>query len=94
MVASYSTVLESSRDSHVGAWWTEFEIVIAETEWYPVLFTKILNGYRPKLQQTFDKSSIFSYACRDHSIVIVPAGQVANATGHRRFSEDSDAKLQ
>ena len=60
--ASDSLVLNTSRDADVGAWW--FEIVIAETEWDPVLFTKILNDCRPKLQQTLDQSSIFSYACR------------------------------
>ena len=54
-----------------------FETVIARTEWDPVLFTKILNDCRPKLHQTLDKSSIFSYACREHSTVIVQARQVA-----------------
>ena len=60
--------------TNVGAWW--FEIENAETEWDPVIFMKLLNDSRPKLQQTLDKSSIFLYACRDHSTVIVPAGQV------------------
>ena len=48
-------------------------------QWDPVLFTKILNDCRPKLQQTLDKSSIqvFSYPCREHSTILVPAGQVA-----------------
>ena len=72
VVASDSFVLETSRDAIVGAWW--FETVIAGTEWDPVLFTKILNDCRPKLQQKLDKSSIFSCACRDHSTIIVPAG--------------------
>ena len=56
---SDSLVLETSRDRevYVGAWW--FETVIAGTEWDPVLFTKILNDCRPKLQQALDKSSIF-----------------------------------
>ena len=76
--ASDSLVLErveTSRDASVGAWW--FETVIAGTEWDPVLFTKILNDCRPKLHQTLAKSSIFSYACREHGTIIVPAGQVA-----------------
>ena len=77
VVASDSRVLETSpgRQVYVGAWW--FETVIAGTEWDPVLFTKILNDCRPKLHQTLDKSSIFSYACREHSTVIVQARQVA-----------------
>ena len=77
MVASDSRVLETSpdREVYVGAWW--FETVIAGTEWDPVLFTKILNDCRPKLHQTLAKSSIFSYACREHGTIIVPAGQVA-----------------
>jgi len=78
VVASDSLVLErveTSRDASVGAWW--FETVIAGTEWDPVLFTKILNDCRPKLHQTLAKSSIFSYACREHGTIIVPAGQVA-----------------
>ena len=75
VVASDSLVLETSQDAILGAWW--FETVIAGTEWDPVLFTKILNDCRPKLHQTLDKSSIFSYACREHSTIIVPAGQVA-----------------
>ena len=77
VVASDSRVLETSRDRevYVGAWW--FETVIAGTEWDPVLFTKILNDCRPKLHQTLAKSSIFSYACREHGTIIVPAGQVA-----------------
>ena len=75
VVTSDSLVLETSRDVIVGAWW--FETVIAGTEWDPVLFTKILNDCSPKLHQTLDKSSIFSYACREHGTIIVPAGQVA-----------------
>ena len=75
VVASDSLELESSRDACVGAWW--FETIIAGTDWDPVLLTKILKDCKPKLQQTLDKSSIFSYSCRDHSSVIVPAGQVA-----------------
>ena len=77
VVASDSLVLESSRDCYVGAWWFETVIASAGTEWDPVLLTKILYDCMPKLQQTLEKSSIFSYACRDHSTVIVPAGQVA-----------------
>ena len=75
VVASDSLVLETSRDAGVGAWW--IETVIAGTEWDSVLFTKILNDCRPKLHQTLAKSSIFSYACREHGTIIVPAGQVA-----------------
>ena len=74
VVSSDSLVLKTSRDANVGVWW--FETVIAGTEWDTVFFMKILNDYRPKLQQTPNKSSIFSYACRDLSTVIVPAGQV------------------
>ena len=62
-------------DASVGAWW--FETVIAGTKWDPVLFTKKLNDCRPKLHQILDKSSIFSYAYREHCTIIVPAGQVA-----------------
>ena len=75
VVASDSLVLESSRDCYVGSWW--FETVIAGTDWDPVLLTKRLYDCRPKLLQTLEKSSIFSYGCRDHRTVIVPAGQVA-----------------
>ena len=77
VIASDYLVLETSRDRevYVGAWW--FETVIAGIEWDPVLFTKILNNCWPKLQQTLDKSSIFSYACREHNTMLVPAGQVA-----------------
>ena len=38
---------------------------------------KVLIHCRPKLQQALHKSSIFSYAHREHSTIIVPAGQVA-----------------
>ena len=77
VVAPDYLVLETSRDReiYVGAWW--FETVIAGTEWDQVLFTKILNDCWPKLQYTLDKSSIFWYACREHSTMLVPAGQVA-----------------
>ena len=77
VVASDSLVLETSRDASVGEW---FETVMAGTEWdpvEPVLFTKISNDCRQQLHQTLDKSSIFSYACREHGTTIVPAGQVA-----------------
>ena len=35
------------------------------------------NDCMPKLKQTLEKSSIFSYACRDHSTVVFPAARVA-----------------
>ena len=43
----------------------------------PALFTKILNDCRERLQPTLNKSNIFSYACREHSTVLVPERQVA-----------------
>ena len=75
MIASDSLALNTSRDAHVGTWWVE--TVIVGIEWDQALFTKILNDCRERLQQTLDKSSIFSYACREHSTVLVDAGQVA-----------------
>ena len=74
-IASDSLSLNSSRDAHIGTWW--FETVIVGTEWDPALFTKILNDCRERLQPTLNKSSIFSYACREHSTVLVATGQVA-----------------
>ena len=50
---------QTSWDAHVGA--SLFETVIAGTEWDPALFTKVLNDCRPKLPQTLNKSSTFSY---------------------------------
>ena len=75
MIASDSLALNTARDAHVGTWWVE--TVIVGIEWDQALFTKILNDCRERLQQTLDKSSIFSYACREHSTVLVDAGQVA-----------------
>ena len=79
VIASDSLALNNSRDAHVGAWW--FEKVIVGTEWDPALFVKILNDCREGRQQTLNKSSIFSYACREHSYchstVLVATGQVA-----------------
>ena len=59
-----------------GTWW--FETVNVGTEWDPALFMKILNDCRERLQLTLNKSSIFSYACREHSTasVLVAAGEV------------------
>ena len=74
-IASDSLSLNSSRDSHIETWW--FETVIVGTEWDLALFTKKLNDCRERLQLTLNKSSIFSYACREHSTVLVAAGQVA-----------------
>ena len=74
-IASDSFALNTPRDAHVGTWW--FETVIVGTAWDPALFTKILNDCRERLQPTLNKSSIFSYACREHSTVLVATGQVA-----------------
>ena len=75
MIVSDSLALYTSQEAHVGAWWVE--TVIVGTEWDPALFTKILNDCRERLQLTLNKSSIFSYACRKHSTVLVAAGQMA-----------------
>ena len=74
-IESDSLSLNSSPDAHIGTW--RFETVIVGTEWNQALFTKTLNNGRERLQQTLNKSSIFSYACREHSTVLVAAGQVA-----------------
>ena len=74
-IAADSLSLNSSRDAHIGTWW--FETVIVGTEWDPALFTKKLNDCRERPQPTLNKSSIFSYACREHSTVLVAAGQLA-----------------
>ena len=51
------------------------------TEWEPALFLKILNDCRERLQQTLNKFSIFSHACREHSTVVcAPAGSAATPT--------------
>ena len=81
MIASDSLALNASgsRDANVGTWW--FETVIVGTESDPALFAKIfLNDCREWLQPTLNKSSLFSYACREHSTVLsvlVSTGQVA-----------------
>ena len=80
VIVSDSLALNTSRDAHVGTWWFETVIQgIVGTEWDPgpALFTKILNDCRERLQPTLNKSSIFSYACREHSTVLVATGQVA-----------------
>ena len=74
-IASDSLSLNSSQDARIGTWW--FETVIVGTEWDPAVFTKKLNDCGERLQPTLNKSSIFSYACREHSTVLVAAGQVA-----------------
>ena len=79
-IASDSLSLDSSQDARIVTWW--FETVIVGTECQrmgPGCFTKKLNDCRERLQPwpTLNKSSIFSYACREHSTVLVAAGQVA-----------------
>ena len=78
VIVSDCFALNTSRDAgthNVGTWW--FETVIVGTEWDLALFTKKLNDCRERLQPTLNKSSIFSYACREHSTVLVATGQVA-----------------
>ena len=70
VVSSDFLVPETSRDAYVGAWW--FETVIAGTEWDPVLFTKILNDCRPKLQQIrHSTSSTFSHMDAENTALLL-----------------------
>ena len=80
VIASGSFALNTSRDAHVGTWW--FETVIVDPAQpgtrHPATRHSLYNhDCRERLQPTLNKSSIFSYVCREHGTVLVAIGQVA-----------------